>query len=295
MEKRGEGIEYLFKKSLALALCHQSKIGITHTSDGIRITEENKCDPVIQKEIYEDWKKNSGQYDPKNDVIPEWEMDALHPRTVNDIKFEQYLLREYGMTKKEEIEKTFGGNVDALLKMSTIFDVFTLGTAAVAKLTGKKVLKEVGEEVGEKAVKTVAGETSEILEKNAVDDIRYKVGKSVPPIEKTLDHYLNPEGYVHEVVEKYGINLRGSGKEITIKYNSELVSAGKSRKLTPTVIEVGPQAFVSEEELANTIAHELNHARDWLKGGNAPDWPTEVHPGAYSAGDSLAEYIRGER
>ena len=173
----------MFKKSLALALRHQHKIGITHTSDGIRITEENKCDPVIQKQIYEDWKKNSGQYDPKNDVIPEWEMDALHPRTVNDIKFEQYLLREYGMTRKEEIEKTFGGNIDALLKMSTIFDVFTLGTAAVAKLTGKKVWKEVGEEVGEKAVKTVAGETSEILEKELVEGTTDDVAKIVTKVE----------------------------------------------------------------------------------------------------------------
>ena len=173
----------MFKKSLALALRHQHKIGITHTSDGIRITEENKCDPVIQKQIYEDWKKNSGQYDPKNDVIPEWEMDALHPRTVNDIKFEQYLLREYGMTRKEEIEKTFGSNVDALLKMSTIFDVFTLGTAAVAKLTGKKVWKEVGEEVGEKAVKTVAGETSEILEKELVEGTTDDVAKIVTKVE----------------------------------------------------------------------------------------------------------------
>lgn len=89
--------------------------------------------------------------------------------------------------------------------------------------------------------------------------------------------------------------MKGSGQKITIKYNPGRVSAGKSRKLTPTVIEVGHQALFSEEKLANTIAHELNHARDWLKGGNAPDWPTETHPGAYSAGDSLAEYIRGER
>ncbi len=128
-----------------------------------------------------------------------------------------------------------------------------------------------------------------------VDDVRYRVGEPISPIEKTLDHYLNPEGYAYEVAEKYGINLKGSGQKITIKYNPELASAGKSRKLTPTVIEVGPQAFVSEEELANTIAHELNHARDWLKGGNAPDWPTQTHHGAYSAGDALAEYIRGER
>lgn len=58
------------------------------------------------------------------------------------------------------------------------------------------------------------------------------------------------------------------------------------------MIELGPSAFVSEEELANTIAHELNHARSFLKGGNAPE---SGITGAYHAGDTLAEYIRGER
>ena len=48
-------------------------------------------------------------------------------------------------------------------------------------------------------------------------------------------------------------------------------------------------AFSSEEQLANTIAHELNHARSFLKGENAPEQP------AYNAGDALEEYIRGER
>ena len=208
-------LESQLNENLALALRHQNKIGITHTSDGIRITEENKCDPVIQKEIYEDWKKNSGQYDLKNDVIPEWEMDALHPRTVNDMKFEQYLLREYGMTKKEEIEKTFGGNVDALLKMSTIFDVFTLGAAAVAKLTGKKVWKEVGEEVGEKAV---AGETSEILEKELVEGTTDDVAKIVTKVEKGSESnvfrpptiYKNKDGILTN--GRYTIDTKGMNR-----------------------------------------------------------------------------------
>ena len=143
-------------------------------------------------------------------------MDALHPRTVNDIKFEQYLLREYGMTRKEEIEKTFGGNVDALSRILTPVDIFTLGTAAVAKLTGKKVLKEVGEEVGEKAVKTVEGETSEILEKELVEGITDDVAKTATEIEKnsitrtnkipnndsTTGHiFRNAEGHIPDTPE----------------------------------------------------------------------------------------------
>ena len=128
-----------------------------------------------------------------------------------------------------------------------------------------------------------------------IDEVRYRIGQPVCPVDKTLEHYLNPEGYAYEIAKRYGINLKGSGEKITIKYNPDLASAGKSRKATPTVIELGNQAFLSEEELANTIAHELNHARDWLKGGDAPDWPTGTHPGAYASGDALAEYIKGER
>ncbi len=247
-------LESQLNENLALALRHQNKIGITHTSDGIRITEENKCDPVIQKQIYEDWKKNSGQYDPKNNVIPEWEMDALHPRTVNDMKFEQYLLREYGMTRKEEIEKTFGGNVDALLKMSTIFDVFTLGTAAVAKLTGKKVWKEVGE----KAVKTVAGETSEILEKKLVEGYPLYRHKANSGSFSKLKEPMTSE-HVKMICENGGIGYEGI--KIKIVDDPELVGSGFFGYTHPDgkVVELYPDAFVNRETLVKTLGHERIH------------------------------------
>ena len=35
-----------------------------------------------------------------------------------------------------------------------------------------------------------------------------------------------------------------------------------NKKLQPTIIEIGSQAFVSEEELSDIIVHELNYARD---------------------------------
>lgn len=62
--------------------------------------------------------------------------------------------------------------------------------------------------------------------------------------------------------------------------------------VNPSVIEVGLIAFVNEEELANTIAHELNHLRSFLKGGTAPE---RGPGGAYPAGNALAAWIRGER
>ena len=61
------------------------------------------------------------------------------------------------------------------------------------------------------------------------------------------------------------------------------------RKIQPNVIELGPLAFSCESELANTIAHELNHARSYIRGGTAPE---DI---AYTAGNTLAEYIKGVR
>jgi len=43
--------------------------------------------------------------------------------------------------------------------------------------------------------------------------------------------------------------------------------------------------LISEDELANIIAHELNHAKSWLKGGLAPEGP------AYEVGNALSDYI----
>ncbi|KHL91527.1 hypothetical protein QW71_34330 [Paenibacillus sp. IHB B 3415] len=97
-------------------------------------------------------------------------------------------------------------------------------------------------------------------------EVRYLKGKVVTAMEKTYEMALNPNLYANEIAKKYGINLKGSGKKIEIMFNADLKALGISRKANPNVIEVGPQAFVDEATLANTIAHELNHARSWLKG-----------------------------
>ena len=121
---------------------------------------------------------------------------------------------------------------------------------------------------------------------------RNRLGNPVKPMEKTYEMALDPELYANKVAQKFGINLKGSGQKIKIVFNPELKAAGRTRANNPYVIELGPEAFSSEEELANTIAHELNHARSFICGGDAPEWGDG---GAYPAGNALADYIRGER
>ena len=118
---------------------------------------------------------------------------------------------------------------------------------------------------------------------------RYRLGHSVPPTPKDLAMALSKEYYVEKICEKYNIHLKSGKTEIKILINPDLVPAGRVVKSRPNIIELGPKAFISETELANTIAHELNHARSYLKGGRAPEKT------AYASGDSLEDYIRGKR
>lgn len=118
---------------------------------------------------------------------------------------------------------------------------------------------------------------------------RFRIGRPMPPTEKNLEMALSKDFYVETICRKYNIHLKGGNQTIQIVINPNLVSAGRVVKDRPNVIELGPKAFVSERELANTIAHELNHARSFLKGGNAPEKT------AYTSGDTLEDYIRGNR
>ena len=139
------------------------------TPDGIPITPENKFDDAIYNYLYAYWKEHSGEYDPKKDVIPESEMNKMHPKTKNEFQFEQWLFEQYGMTSKEKTENTLMGNLNVLLELSDVIDIAALPVGAIAvgaKLVGKKVIKEVGE----KAVKEVVEETVEKTVKTEVSE-----------------------------------------------------------------------------------------------------------------------------
>ena len=121
--------------------------------------------------------------------------------------------------------------------------------------------------------------------------IRYRKGQPVVATEKTLEMALDPETYAYAIAKKYGINLKGSGQKITIRHDQKINRGiyGRTTAEEPNVINLGDDAFMSENELANTIAYELNHVRDYIRGGEAPEDP------AYELGNALSEYIKGER
>lgn len=127
--------------------------------------------------------------------------------------------------------------------------------------------------------------------KTAGSNERYRIGKIVEPTPKTYEMALDPVKYAEAVAKKFNIHLKGSGQVVKIVFNPSLGIGqyGKTREATPNIIEIGPSALYSEKQLANTIAHELNHARSFLRGGKAPE------DTAYPAGDALQNYIEGGR
>ena len=133
------------------------------TPDGIPITLENKFDDAIYNYLYEYWKTNSGEYDPKKDVIPESEMNKMHPKTKNEFQFENWLFEQYGMTKKEERGYTVKGNLESLWEIFSAADMvlFARGLPSIGKelaQLGKKAVDDVAEEAIEKTVKKEAAE-----------------------------------------------------------------------------------------------------------------------------------------
>ena len=112
------------------------------TPDGIPITLENKFDDAIYNYLYKYWKTNSGEYDPKDDEII---MTKENSFTKNEKKFEQWLLQQYGMTKKEEREYTVKGNLLSLGEIAEGYFTIT-GIGAIKKgiayLAANKISKE---------------------------------------------------------------------------------------------------------------------------------------------------------
>ena len=148
------------------------------TPDGIPITLENKFDDAIYNYLYAYWKEQSGEYDPKDDEII---MTKENSFTKNEKKFEQWLLQQYGMTKKEEREYTFKGNLLSLGEIA--LSTWGIEGAGATKLvvpgkflasnaddTAKKALQQdTIEDAVEGTLKKEVGDTTEDLSQKIVD------------------------------------------------------------------------------------------------------------------------------
>ena len=119
-------------------------------------------------------------------------------------------------------------------------------------------------------------------------NIRYRIGQPVEPTPITYEMALNKKLHAETITNKYGMNLKVNGRPVEISIDKDAVNPGKVTKENPYVITLGPSAFDSEEELAVTIAHELNHCRSFARGGDAPEAM------AYDAEERLRQYIRGK-
>ncbi len=160
------------------------------TPDGIPITLENKFDDAIYNYLYEYWKTNSGEYDPKDDEII---MTKENSFTKNEKKFEQWLLQQYGMTNKEQREHTLKGNLESLWEIFSAADMvlFARGLPSIGKelaQLGKKAVDDVAEEAIEKTVqKEVVEEMAESTAKKEMADTAEDLSQKTADKDKTLE------------------------------------------------------------------------------------------------------------
>ena len=221
----------------------REKTVIGYTPDGIPITPENKFDDAIYNYLYAYWKEHSGEYDPKKDVIPESEMNKMHPKTKNEFQFEQWLFEQYGMTSKEKTENTLMGNLNVLLEVSDVIDIAALPVGAIAagaKLVGKKVIKEVGEkavkEVAEEAVeKTVKTEVSEEVAENAAKKELSDTAKDLTEKIVKKEEALEDSSIIKVEIDSIYLNKPSQGGVLNIGAGTNPIRGAYNIDINPVV------------------------------------------------------------
>ena len=130
--------------------------------------------------------------------------------------------------------------------------------------------------------------------------MRASSGRSNAPYETSPGY--DPQAYVEAIARHYGINLRGSGQRISVLYDHDLAPAGLTKgDDNGLIIRVGPGALRGgDADVANTIAHELSHARYYLRNGTFAGEPhgdgDSLADGTpYGSGNALADWINGRR
>jgi hypothetical protein len=149
----------------------------------------------------------------------------------------------------------------------------------------------------------LAGNTPVLVHNTCGGEERAAVGVRQGGVERTMDNSLDKTTYLNDVANKYGINLRGSGQSISVVFDPDLGPGllGVTRAAEGgRVIRVGPDGIYDDATAANTIAHELSHARYYLRNGT---FEGEIHGNAdsmadgtpYGSGNALQDWIEGNR
>jgi len=176
---------------------------------------------------------------------------------------------------------------------STAYQVGYWATGAVLAVKGAVSLG--AKVLGAGTVATTMEAGGQVALEAGASDVRYANGIGRSPIADTLDQALrykaDPEAYLNDLAERAGLNLRG----IRIAYDPTIAAEGRTLASEGGwVIRVGPNGIRDDYTAVNTLAHELNHACDYINNDRFLPKPVG-EPIAYAAGDAAEEWFRGLR
>jgi RHS repeat-associated protein len=170
-----------------------------------------------------------------------------------------------------------GATEESAAKLATGEGLNAAGVSAAGDLRGSLV--------GENATQLASGLGKSELDPAAeAATAAARLGRTVSPLGRTYEGY---DTYLTDVANHYGINLRGVQPVFDYSLSPGVKGLTRASEGGWT-IRINP-GFANEPDLANTLAHELSHARDFQKGLPSPEAP------AYASGNALEEWIYGLR
>jgi RHS repeat-associated protein len=111
----------------------------------------------------------------------------------------------------------------------------------------------------------------------------YRHGSKIRVFDKLPEHGMNPQQYCHDVARVCGINLRG------IRLIPDRLPPGQQavtrRSEGGNIVRIDLTQHKTWMDLANTIAHEVQHARLFRRGLPSPE------PPAYASGEALYRWL----
>ena len=168
----------------------------------------------------------------------------MHPKTKNEKKFEQWLLQQYGMTKKEQRGYTLEGNLDSLWEIFSAADMVLL-VKALPNI-GKNLV-QLGKDVLENGIQfdtslsIVAGGGEIWNLKNAVDDVAEEA------IEKTVKREV-----VGETVEK----------TVKTEVSEEVAENTTKKEMADTTEDLSQKTADKDKTLEeNSIVKEISKSK----------------------------------